>query len=242
MRYFDKGGWKLRREAGSLEELKALAGRRGAELVGDGMVVGLGTGSTARHAILRIGERVREGLRVLGIPTSVDSERLAKGCGIPLTTLEEHPEVDLTIDGADEVDPRLDLIKGLGGALLREKLVAHASRREVIVVDSSKLVERLGERAPLPVEVVRYGHTAVARRLAALGCSPALRVSRRGAGPYITDNGNYIYDCRFPGIPDPRGLEMEIDAIPGVVECGLFIGLAHMALVASGEGVREMRR
>ncbi len=242
MRSYIREVSELRGEAGSLEELKALAGRRGAEMVKDGMVVGLGTGSTARHAILRLGERVRNGLRVLGVPTSVESERLARSCGIPLTTLDEHPDVDLTIDGADEVDPNLDLIKGLGGALLREKLVAHATKREVIVVDSSKLVERLGAKTPLPVEVVMYGHTAVARRLAALGCSPTLRKAPDGTGPYVTDNGNYIYDCRFSGIPDPKRLERDIDELPGVVECGLFIGLAHMALVASDEGVKEMSR
>ncbi|MEM2870355.1 MAG: ribose-5-phosphate isomerase RpiA [Thermoplasmata archaeon] len=239
------GGLAAVKPGASIEELKALAGRRGAGLVRDGMVVGLGTGSTARHAILALGERVREGLRIVGVPTSLESERLARECGIPLTTLDEHPEIDVTIDGADEVDPRLNLVKGLGGALLREKLVALATRREVIVVDGSKLVERLGTRAPVPVEVVRFGHTLTARRLAALGCAPALRMAGGGSaagGPYVTDNGNLIYDCRFAGIPDPARLERELRAVPGVVESGIFVGLAHLVIVASAEGVREIRR
>lgn len=223
---------------GTQERGKERAGRAGADLVSDGDVVGLGTGSTAKFAILRLGERVAEGLRILGIPTSVESERLAAEVGIPLTNLEEHPDIDITIDGADEVDPNLDLVKGLGGALLREKIVAQATRKEVIVVDPSKLVDRLGTRAPLPVEVAVYGHAAVARRLRALGCEPVLRRRKApAAGPFVTDNGNHIYDCRFPGIPDPRALERRIDEIPGVVECGLFVGLAHVVITASESGL-----
>lgn len=225
------------------ERRKERAGRAGADLVSDGDIVGLGTGSTASFAILRLGERVAEGLRILGIPTSVESERLALEAGIPLTTLEEHPDIDITIDGADEVDPNLDLIKGLGGALLREKIVAYATRREVIVVDPSKLVDRLGTRAPLPVEVTAYGHAAVARRLRALGCEPALRPRKApGSGPFVTDNGNLIYDCRFDGIPDPAALERRIDAIPGVVECGLFVGLAAVVIAASEGGLDVRQR
>jgi ribose 5-phosphate isomerase A len=224
------------------DRLKRMVGRAGADLVEDGDVVGLGTGSTAKFAIERLGERVREGLHMLGIPTSNESEALARELGIPLTALDEHPDIDITIDGADEVDPRFDLIKGLGGALLREKIVAHATRQEVIVVDVSKLVDRLGTRSPLPVEVARYGHTAVARKLASLGCEPALRQQKApGAGPFVTDNGNLIYDCRFPGIDDARLLEARIDSIPGVVECGLFVGLAHVVITASENGV-EVRR
>jgi ribose 5-phosphate isomerase A len=224
------------------DRLKRLVGRAGAELVADGDIVGLGTGSTARFAIERLSERVREGLHILGIPTSNESEELARAGAIPLTALEEHPDIDITIDGADEVDPNFDLVKGLGGALLREKIVAHATRQEVIVVDSSKLVDRLGTRSPLPVEVARYGHPAVARRLAALGCEPVLRLRKApGSGPFVTDNGNLIYDCRFPGIDDARALEARIDSIPGVVECGLFVGLAHVVITASENGV-EVRR
>jgi ribose 5-phosphate isomerase A len=227
-------------EQSAQDRLKRMVGHAGADLVADGNVVGLGTGSTAKFAIERLGERVREGLHMLGIPTSIESEELARRLGIPLTTLEENPDIDITIDGADEVDPHFDLIKGLGGALLREKIVAHATRREVIVVDSSKLVDRLGTKAPLPVEVVRYGHPAVARKLATLGCQPALRQRKDGAGPFVTDNGNHIYDCRFPGIDDARALESRIDSIPGVVECGLFVGLAHVVITASEKGV-DMR-
>ena len=229
-------------ELGSQDRLKALVGRAGADMVSDGDIVGLGTGSTAKFAIERLGERVLEGLHILGIPTSVESERLARDRNIPLTTLEEHPDIDITIDGADEVDPRFDLIKGLGGALLREKIVATATRQEVIVVDASKLVDRLGTRGPLPVEVARYGHSAVARKLAALGCQPVLRRSKGGGqGPFVTDNGNHIYDCRFPGIDDAREMEARVDSIPGVVECGLFVGLAHVVITASEKGV-EIRR
>jgi ribose 5-phosphate isomerase A len=224
------------------DRLKAMVGRAGAELVKDGDIVGLGTGSTAIHAIMRLGERVREGLHILGIPTSVGSERLAVEHKIPLTTLEDNPEINITIDGADEVDPNFDLIKGMGGALLREKIVAHATRQEVIVVDASKLVDRLGVLSPLPVEVARYGHSAVARKLAALGCQPVLRPQKGGGpGPFVTDNGNHIYDCRFPGIDDAHDMEVRIDSIPGVVECGLFVGLAHVVLTASENGV-EVRR
>ncbi len=224
------------------DRLKRMVGRAGADLVADGNIVGLGTGSTARFAIERLGERVNEGLHLLGIPTSNESEKLARERNIPLTTLEEHPDIDITIDGADEVDPRFDLIKGLGGALLREKIVAAATRQEVIVVDASKLVDRLGTRSPLPVEVARYGHPAVARKLARLGCRPVLRERRDGgSGPFVTDNGNHIYDCRFPGIADARKMEARIDSIPGVVECGLFVGLAHVVITASEKGV-EVRR
>jgi len=229
-------------EQGTQDRLKAMVGRAGADMVEDGDIVGLGTGSTASFAIERLGERVSEGLHILGIPTSIESERLARARGIHLTTLEEHPDIDITIDGADEVDPGFDLIKGLGGALLREKIVAHATSREVIVVDASKLVDRLGTRSPLPVEVAVYGHTAVARKLASFGSQPVLRLQKGGGtAPFVTDNGNYIYDCRFPGIDDARAMEARIDSIPGVVECGLFVGLAHVVITASEKGV-EVRR
>ena len=212
-------------------------------MVRDGDVVGLGTGTTAKFAIERLGERLREGLHISGIPTSVESETLARRLNIPLTTLEEHPDIDITIDGADEVDANFDLIKGLGGALLREKIVAYATRTEVIVVDSSKLVKTLGTIAPLPVEVTVYGHAAIARRLAGLGCQPVLRRSKGGGPePFVTDNGNHIYDCRFKGIPNAKELEARIDTIPGVVECGLFVGLAQIVITASEKGLEVMRR
>lgn len=224
------------------EKLKEATGRAGADMVKDGDVVGLGTGSTARYAIERLGERVGEGLRMKGIPTSFESERLARKCRIPLISLEDAGAIDITIDGADEVDPRFDLIKGLGGALLREKIVASATRNEVIVVDGSKIVERLGTRAPVPVEVVPFGHALTARRLAALGCVPVLRPAKDSKSPYITDSANFIYDCRFAGIGDARALEAAIDAIPGVVESGLFIGMAHVLITATEKGLDVRRR
>jgi ribose 5-phosphate isomerase A len=224
------------------ERLKEATGRAGADMVKDGDIVGLGTGSTARFAIERLGERVGKGLRIRGIPTSSESERLARKCRIPLVALDEAGTIDITIDGADEVDPRLDLIKGLGGALLREKIVAAATRNQVIVVDGSKMVERLGTKTPVPVEVVPFGHALTARRLAAMGCQPALRQAKDSNSPYITDNANFIYDCRFAGIDDARKLETAIDAIPGVVESGLFVGMAHVVITATEKGLDVRRR
>lgn len=209
--------------------------------VESGMVVGLGTGSTAAFAVRRIGQLLRAGRleRVVGVPTSRRVEGLAREQGIPLRTLEEEPEVDVTIDGADEVDPDLNLLKGRGGAMLREKIVARASRCEIIVVDDAKLVPRLGTQAPLPVEVVPFGWSVIARELAALGGRPLRRAS--GGDPVLTDEGNYILDCRFGGIADPGALDRALRAIPGVVEHGLFVGLATMVIVAGREGLRLLR-
>jgi len=221
--------------------LKQLAAAKAVEFVESGMVLGLGTGSTTRYAIEMIGERLRDGrLRdIVGIRTSFGTERLARQEGIPLTTLQEHPAIDLTIDGADEVDPHLDMIKGQGGALLHEKIVARASRREIIVVDESKLVQVLGTKAPLAVEVIPFGWDNYLSALERFGCTPILRMS--GAEPYRTDEGNFIVDCRFTRIQDPAKLECELNLIPGVVENGLFLGLASLVLVASQSGVRELR-
>jgi ribose 5-phosphate isomerase A len=221
--------------------LKKLAAANAVERVQSGMVVGLGSGSTASYAIEVIGKRLRDGSLhdVLGIPTSSASDKLAGRLGIPLTTLREHPVVDLTIDGADEVSPNLTLIKGAGGAQLYEKIVAHASRQEVIVVDESKLVQVLGSKAPLPVEVVPFGWGTYLPAFQALGCDPVLRVL--GAEPFVTDEGNYVVDCRFQRIEDPARLEVELKLIPGVVETGLFIGLASLVIVAGTAGIRELR-
>jgi len=220
---------------------KEAAGRAAAELVRDGMTVGLGTGSTVHFALERLGERLRdERLALRGVPTSLDTERKARALGIPLVALDEVDVIDLGIDGADEIDARFDMIKGGGGALLRERVVAALARREVIVVDRSKVVERLGVRYPLPVEVVPFARTAVARRIAALGATPTLRL--RDAGPLVTDNGNQILDCRFPGgIADARALEQTLDAIPGVVDTGLFVGLAHVLVIGDEDGRTEVR-
>lgn len=213
---------------------KKAAAEAAIDLVKDGMIVGLGTGSTANHAIEGLGRRVGAGLRIKGVATSKATEQLARKVGVPITTLEQVGEVDLTIDGADEVDPSFNLIKGMGGALLREKIVAFASKQEVIIVDDSKLVEILGKRSPLPVEVVPFGHTKTRDALESLGCKASLK---GGSAPFFTDNGNLIYECRFEGIEDAEMLEAEIDLIPGVVESGLFIDLATTVVVASAKGV-----
>ncbi|RLF06295.1 MAG: ribose 5-phosphate isomerase A [Thermoprotei archaeon] len=219
---------------------KEIVGVQAADMVEDGSAVGLGTGSTAYYAIKRLGERVREGLNIVGVPTSEASARLAEEVGIRLGTLEEYPRIDITIDGADEVDPAFRLIKGMGGALLREKIVASVSQREVIIVDASKLVERLGTKSPLPVEVVPFGWKVCAERLRELGCEPVLR--QGDGGVYTTDSGNYILDCRFDGVEDPEALERRINMIPGVVENGLFLGLATDVLVGREGRVEVLER
>lgn len=221
---------------------KEIAGRRAAEFVQTGMTLGLGTGSTVHFTLLALGERIRaEGLRVRGVPTSLDTERKARELGIPLATLDEVTAIDLTIDGADEIDPQFAMVKGGGGALLREKVVAAISRREVIVVGPEKVVSRLGTTFALPVEVAPFARPVVARALAQLGCEPRLRTAK-DSGRYLTDNHNEILDCRFPdGIADPAALERAIDAIPGVVESGLFVGLAHVLVIGHPDGRAEVR-
>ena len=226
------------------EALKRKAAERAAEWIRDGMTVGLGTGSTVKHLLDVIAERRAGGewTTIVGVPTSVDTERRATALGIPLATLAERPRIDLTIDGADEVDPALGLIKGLGGALLREKIVAAASAALVIVADESKVVERLGTRAPLPVEVDPFGEPIQPAFLRALGCEPALRRAADGSA-YVTDGGNHILDCRFPdGIADAAALERALALRPGIVESGLFLGMATAAVIASAGGVRVLER
>jgi ribose 5-phosphate isomerase A len=219
---------------------KEAAGRAAAKLVTDGQIVGLGTASTAYFAVVAIGERVKAGLKIAGIPTSVNTEELARKVGINLTTLDENPEIDITIDGADEVDPRLCLIKGGGGALTREKVIASASKKMIVIVDSSKVVATLG-KFPLPVEVIAFARTVVERKIAALGATPKLRLLPNSQ-PFITDNGNQILDCAFGKIADPPALAQILSDMPGIVEHGLFIGLATMAIVGRGSGVEEIRR
>jgi ribose 5-phosphate isomerase A len=218
---------------------KEAAGRAAAKLVFDGEVVGLGTGSTAYFTVVALGERVKAGLKIIGIPTSVNTAELARTVGIPLTTLDDHPVIDITIDGADEVDPQLRLIKGGGGALTREKVIATASKRMVVVVDSSKAVPVLG-KFPLPVEVIAFARTVVERKIVSLGGSPKLRLKPDGK-PFVTDNGNQILDCSFGQIADPPALALTLSDTPGIVEHGLFIGLAKLALVGRGERVEELR-
>jgi len=221
---------------------KEIAGRRAADLVEGGMTLGLGTGSTVRFVLDRLVERIRhEGLAVRGVPTSLDTETRARDLGIPLVTLEEVQRLDLTIDGADELDPAFHMIKGGGGALLREKVVAYASERVAIVLGRNKLVERLGTTFRLPIEVVPFARSVVERAIRALGAEPALRLTEKRV-PYRTDNQNEILDCRFPdGISDPPALETLLDRIPGIVETGLFIGLAHVAVIGGEDGSCEVR-
>ena len=223
----------------SIEELKKRAGVRAVDYVESGMVVGLGTGSTVYYMLVELARRIREEkLDVKGIPTSKVTEKLALEMGIPLTDLSVHSSIDVTIDGADEVDPNMDLIKGLGGALLREKIIAANSRSEVIIADEGKLVERLGTRSPLPVEVIPFGHDTLPDRFRELEADPVLRLRKDGGGPFITDSGNCIYDLHFPGIMDARGLESDLNNIPGVLENGLFLGMTTSVVVAGADGVR----
>lgn len=222
------------------DQLKRAAALRALDEVEDGMVLGLGTGSTAAFVVEGLAARVQAGLRVVGIPTSSRTAAQARRLGVPIATFAEYQMLDLTIDGADEVAlGSLDLIKGLGGALLREKIVAAASRRLVIVVDQEKLVERLGEHTPVPVEVTQFGWQATAAALAALGSLPERRYAA-GEQPYVTDGGNFILDCRFGPIADPATLEAKIAATVGAVESGLFVGRSSLVVVASAEGVEVL--
>ncbi len=220
------------------ENEKELAGRAAAELVRDGDVVGLGTGSTAYFAVVALGERVKAGLKIVGIPTSIATADLAKKVGVPLTTLDEHQEINITLDGADEIDPHLNLIKGGGGALLREKVVASASKKMVVISDSSKLVPVLG-KFPLPVEVISFARAVVEKKIAGLGASFKWR-TRADGSTYLTDNGNPILDCSFGKIVDPAALARVLSDMPGVVEHGLFIGLASVALIGRGSQVEQL--
>jgi ribose 5-phosphate isomerase A len=218
------------------DALKRAAAERAVAEVEDGMVLGLGSGSTASFAIAALAARVAAGLSVVGIPTSERSAALARRLGVPLSTFAQHRRIDLTIDGADQVERgTLNLIKGLGGALLREKIVASASDRMIVMIDESKLVDRLGERMDLPVEIVAFGWQTVVDRLALLGCAPRLRCI--GDAPFTTDSGNYIADCVFGAMPDAAALEARLSAVVGVVETGLFIGMASEIVVGRATGV-----
>ena len=222
------------------ESEKELVGRASARFVNEGNIVGLGTGSTAVYAVQAVADRVKAGLKILCIPTSVRTKDQAISLGIPLTTLDEHQEIDVTIDGADEIDPNLCLIKGGGGALLREKIIASASRKMVVIADSTKLVPVLG-KFPLPVEVVGFAQAVVAKKIEAMGAEVSLRKDAAGK-IYITDEGHHILDCKFGQIPDPPSLARELSDIPGVMEHGLFIGLASLVLIGKGSVVEEIRR
>ena len=222
----------------NLDACKQAAGLKAAEYVRDGMIVGLGTGSTARHVIIAIGQRVRQGLRIRGVPTSRETADLARQNGIPLIETDEPWAIDVTIDGADQVDPQLNLIKGGGGALLKEKIVAAAARRLIIMVDYTKRVPVLGHPFPLPVEVVPFGWGGTARHLEALGMKPVLR--QRGGKTFVTEAGHYILDVHVDKIADPAALERRLDEIPGIVETGLFVGRTSLLIVGTPEGVVEV--
>jgi ribose 5-phosphate isomerase A len=220
---------------------KRMAAARAVDEVEDGMVLGLGSGSTAAFALEFLAARIAQGLRVVGIPTSERTAALARRLGVPLTSFAEHRRIDITIDGADQVERgTLNLVKGLGGALMREKLVASASDRMIVVADETKLVTRLGGHTPLPVEIVAFGWQTVLDRLAAIGCAPLLRLS--GEQPFTTDGGNYIADCALAEITDAAALDARLAAIVGVVESGLFIGLASTIVVGRPAGVEVIEK
>jgi ribose 5-phosphate isomerase A len=220
------------------DEAKLLVAKRAVEFVEDGMAVGLGTGTTATMFIRELGVRVQQGMKIRCVASSDASHKLGLSLGMDVKTLADLPELDLYVDGADEVGPGLALIKGGGGALLREKIVASAAKEFLVVVDSTKLVQLLG-KFPLPVEVVKMALPIVEPRLAALELNPKLRTAKNGTGPYLTDEGNYIVDCACGVIDEPEVLAAEIRGIVGVVEHGLFLGMATVALIAGEDGVTE---
>ncbi len=219
---------------------KEAAARASIKFVHDGDIVGLGTGSTAQYVVRLLADKVRAGLKIQGIPTSSGTKELAISLGIPLTTLDQFQEIDVTIDGADEVSPQLNLIKGGGGALLREKVIASASRKLVIIADSSKQVPVLG-RFPLPVEVIAFAEPLVTKRIISMGAEVKERRSADGK-PFVSDEGHRILDCNFGHIDDPAALANSLKAIPGIVEHGLFVGMADVVLIAKGEQILELHK
>ncbi|MCW2240200.1 ribose-5-phosphate isomerase RpiA [Azospirillum canadense] len=223
------------------DRLKRAAAEAAVALVEDGMVVGLGTGSTAAFALEALAARVAQGLRIAGVPTSEATAALARRFGVPMTDFATHRRLDLAIDGADEVERgTLNLIKGLGGALLYEKIVAAASARFVVIADETKLVDRLGERAPLPVEIVPFGLEATLGRLADAGLAPTLRRAGGSGKPFRTDGGHVIADCQIGPIADPVALDRQLRAMVGVVDSGLFIGMAAETFIGTAQGVRGL--
>ena len=225
------------------ENLKKIAAEKATESVKSGMIVGLGTGSTVYYALLKLGDMVRGGLDIVGIPTSAGTEEIAIAQQIPLTTLASHPTIDLTIDGADEVDAHLNLIKGGGAALVREKIIANASKRILIVVDESKVSSILGTTFPLPVEIVQFEWRATQTEINRICGRSTLRLAPSQDGnqqPLITDNGNYILDCHFDSIPAPEQVELQLNNIPGVVENGIFVNRADKIIIGTPSGIRYM--
>ena len=225
------------------DELKQKAAHRAVEFIESGMIVGLGTGSTTEFAVRRIAERLRSGdlKNIVGIPTSIRTQKLAGELNIPLCGLDDQPDIDVTIDGADEVDPQLNLIKGGGGALLREKVVAQASRRNIIIVDESKLSPCLGARWALPIEVISFAVKTEEIFLKSLGASVTLRTEAEGQ-PVKTDQNNFILDANLGEMADPHGIAVELNGRAGIVEHGLFLGLASDVIVAAEDGIRHLKR
>lgn len=227
----------------SQEGMKKNAALEAAQMVDDGMVLGLGTGSTVYHVLKELSERIRKNdLDIMGVPTSTGTKTLAEKLGIPLTTLEETPDPDMDIDGADEVDQDLNLIKGGGGALVREKIVAKAAHLFVVVVDETKLSKTLGQKSPVPVETIPFALPVVAHEVTVIGGSSQIRRKKDGSGIFITDNGNFILDCTFGPISDPAMLEGKLKSINGVVDSGIFSGMADLVIVGNEAGSRTIRR
>ena len=225
------------------EQVKKNAALQAVKHVRDGFVVGLGSGSTAAYAVEEIGKRVRkEKWQVLGVPTSHQAFMLAVRCGIPITTLDEHPKLDLTIDGADQIDKELNLIKGMGGALTKEKIVASAAKQFIVVADETKLAQRLGTNQPVPVEVLPFAVSTVMQRMREMGGKPTLREGKAKIGPVVTDNGNFIVDVDFGPIRAPRELGSQLKMIPGVVETGLFVEMADIVYVGKPKTVERLER
>jgi ribose 5-phosphate isomerase A len=219
------------------EGAKKRAALEAVKHVREGFLVGLGSGTTVAYAIQKIGKKIRQGLQVLGVPTSHQALMLAVSYSIPLTTLDEHPKLDLAIDGADQVDGELNLIKGMGGALMREKVVASAAKQFVVVADETKLVEKLGTNQPIPVEVLPFALSTVVARVEDLGGKAVLREGERKVGPVVTDNGNFILDVTFGAVDDLTKLDVAVKSIPGVLETGLFLGMADIVYLGKQDGV-----
>ncbi|RKD24453.1 ribose 5-phosphate isomerase A [Ammoniphilus oxalaticus] len=222
-----------------LDQKKRIAAEKAVEWIEDGMLIGLGSGSTVYWFIRKLAERVHDGLRIQGIPSSKRTEQWADEMGIPLTDFSKTDRLDLAIDGADEVDPKLNLIKGGGGSLLREKLVNQVADKLIIIVDDSKAVLQLGQ-FPLPVEVVPFAWQTTVNRLRELGVEPRLRMD--GARPFVSNNQNYIFDCAFQTIRDPQALHRELKQVLGVVETGLFLNMADLVLIGSEQGVQQLKK
>lgn len=225
------------------EQAKKRAALEAVKHIKDGFILGLGSGSTAAYVIEEVGKRIKlGGLRVSGVPTSYQAFQLAVHHGIPTTTLDEHPQLDLTIDGADQVDTKLNLIKGMGGALTREKIVASAAKQFIVVADETKLTEKLGTRHPVPIEVLPFASSTVASKLKKMNGEVVLRETKGKIGPVVTDNGNFILDVNFGPINSPKELNSQIKSISGVIETGLFVNMAHIVYVGRQTTIQKLQR